>query len=677
MRVLIIQQLMRHVLHPYDHASDRMILSPTGKYILKLNFNGCWRRVDIDDLLPSSKTARVLHVMDRRHPRLLWPALVEKAYLKIRGGYDFPGSNSGTDLAVLTGWIPQQVFLHDAEVEPDRLWEEVVRAFHQGNVLVTIGTGKVPRREQSQLGLAAEHDYAILDISADGDTKEMLVKNPWADGDVWTGAARRRPNLGGDQDTRETEEANVMMPGTFWMDFNSILQYFENMYLNWSPGLFSHRQDLHFSWTHGPSTTAGNLFVENPQFAVTISDSGEIWLLLHRHFRTGDFTESAVGQTGYISLYLYSRDGKRVLSSEGAKVRCPFVDSPHTLLRIKAVARTTYTAVVVSQGVPDGKFNFTVSALAESSVTLTEAQSEYSQKHSLSSAWTRWNAGGNSDSPNYFSNPQFQFTLQARQKIALVLRVTSSRLVGEKMPASRADDDICVKIVIVFSNGSRITRIRLRDILAYSADYRRGGAVVEAELDPGPYTALCSTLEPGQLADFSLELHYTFANTQPLTQLLAEHAGRFSIHPAPALFNDGTNRLLAPLSVPQISRITMIARQESTNFRVVDKAYSSLFRMTIEQGQGPYKSTIASTEEDGVAFRRLSSGLRIDDLDVRPDMCGSASGGLWLVLERIAPQESGGNGQRGSPPGRRDEIIKIDMYAEDKAELGAWGSGDG
>jgi hypothetical protein len=65
----------------------------------------------IDDLLPWSQTSRTLFVIDLQNPLLIWPALVEKAYLKVHGGYDFPGSNSCTDLWVLTGWIPEQIFL--------------------------------------------------------------------------------------------------------------------------------------------------------------------------------------------------------------------------------------------------------------------------------------------------------------------------------------------------------------------------------------------------------------------------------------------------------------------------------------------------------------------------------------------------------------------------------------
>lgn len=96
---------------PFDAENGRPSISGNGKYVFRMNFNGCFRQVVVDDRLPSSSTSRTLFVMDRRNPQLIWPALMEKAYLKVRGGYDFPGSNSGTDLWVLTGWIPEQIFL--------------------------------------------------------------------------------------------------------------------------------------------------------------------------------------------------------------------------------------------------------------------------------------------------------------------------------------------------------------------------------------------------------------------------------------------------------------------------------------------------------------------------------------------------------------------------------------
>lgn len=87
------------------------MMSRNGKYIFRFQFNGCFREVTIDDRLPASTTSRSLHVLDRQNPGLLWPALTEKAYLKVRGGYDFAGSNSGTDLWIISGWIPEQIFL--------------------------------------------------------------------------------------------------------------------------------------------------------------------------------------------------------------------------------------------------------------------------------------------------------------------------------------------------------------------------------------------------------------------------------------------------------------------------------------------------------------------------------------------------------------------------------------
>lgn len=104
-------QALASIFYPFDHTSGRPAFSASGKYIFRLHFNGCYRSVVIDERLPASLTDRTLFVVDRRNPHLIWPALLEKAYLKVRGGYDFPGSNSGTDLWVLTGWIPEQLFL--------------------------------------------------------------------------------------------------------------------------------------------------------------------------------------------------------------------------------------------------------------------------------------------------------------------------------------------------------------------------------------------------------------------------------------------------------------------------------------------------------------------------------------------------------------------------------------
>jgi calpain-7 len=106
-------QMLTNKLYPFDKQLGKPVPSSNGKYIVRLNFNGCWRKVVIDDRLPVSKTHRLLHVIDRRNLALLWPALLEKAYLKVRGGYDFPGSSSCSDLWTLTGWIPEQVFLQE------------------------------------------------------------------------------------------------------------------------------------------------------------------------------------------------------------------------------------------------------------------------------------------------------------------------------------------------------------------------------------------------------------------------------------------------------------------------------------------------------------------------------------------------------------------------------------
>ena len=644
-------------------------LSPSSKYILRLYFNGCYRKVVIDDLLPSSTDSRIFHVVDRRNPGCLWPALVEKAYLKIRGGYDFPGSNSGTDLAVLTGWLPEQVFLHDEGIMPAELWSRTFKAFTYGDVLLTIGTGKLSKREQKYLGLAAEHDYAILDMKEAGGIREMLIKNPWSDGGVWKGISRSTASPSREQEqhislsveqmtTKNEDEA--LAPGTFWMDLGSIYQHFENLYLNWNPALFLYRQDYHFCWDLSPQISTIGSFERNPQFSVKCSQSGSLWLLLNRHFRTGDYQGKKRVQHGFISLYLFNKGGHRVLLSDGAMIRGPYVDSPNTLIKLEAQANSNYTVVAAAQDMPFTKLSFTLSALSRCPVELSLAKKRYAEVISKNAAWIHSTAGGNSESQAYLKNPQFSLDMPMKAEVAILLEALD--------PAD--DANVAVHIKVFFNEGPRVRTLRTRDIVAHSGDYRRGSAALETTLEPGTYTIICSTFYPGQLGKLTLSVHYSSHTPPNLRPLPAEGSGLFRSVSQPAIFEGRTNRLLAPVTATRLTRASLIVQPLSDPISDIASpgAFSAL-KLTVELGQGPYKACLAtSSASDEHEYNDPVAGLRIDDFQIQPELHAPAKGGLWVVLQRMAVV---------SVAMQREEMYQVLIMAEESVDIGPWGLGDG
>ncbi|KAH9820918.1 putative peptidase C2 family protein, partial [Teratosphaeria destructans] len=580
--------LLAGVLHPYDEQSRRPMFSENGKYIVRLNFNGCYRNVLVDDRLPVSNNNRVIHVVDRHNPGLLWPALIEKAYLKIRGGYDFPGSNSGTDLWILSGWIPEQIFMSSDEFEPDSFWKRIIEAFECGNVLITLGTGKMSPKAEREIGLAGEHDYAVLDLREIDGQRLMLIKNPWCEGTSWRGRFKREQNPGSaasrprpeellidfDDDMEPVQSSRDLLnadsrlsPGTFWMDLENIMQHYESIYLNWNPGLFTHRQDYHFEWDLRPSSTGvlkprgkfASLY-QHPQFTITASKGGDIWVLLWRHFRN-DIPEYATAEqiesgrqfidiNGHIQLAAFSAQGYRMLLCEKAIENSYLVDSPQTLLQLHACKPgEAYTIVPMEEDLTVARQTFTISAFGHSPLELGEAKHRYAYASNLTAEWTSETAGGNAHSPFYSTNPQFTLTLSHKTAVSILLET--------------AADELHVHVKLVHSGGKRVHAITKRDIITDSKDYRRGCCVAEVgAVDPGQYTIICSTFEAGQTADFTL--HVESSTPSHVTLLPREGAGRLRLELSSIGFKHQQTRIAAPLVPQKLVTFSAVARHLDT-----------------------------------------------------------------------------------------------------------------
>ncbi|KAI1431165.1 PALB protein [Xylaria sp. CBS 124048] len=639
------------LMFPANSKDGRPGIAANGRYVFRMFFNGCFRRVVIDDRLPRSSNDRSIHIIDRQDPTSIWPALVEKAYLKIRGGYDFPGSNSGTDLSILTGWIPQQLFLQSDDVDWKATWQRVKKAYDLNDVVITLGTARLSLDEEEALGLVGEHDYAVLDMSGTAENWSLLVKNPWRDGFVWKGVGSASSRTTPDGANGHPKKLN---PGSFWISFDDVLQNFESLYLNWNPSLFTQRQDHHFRWELPDANMIGS-FADNPQYAMEAKSDDRTWILLSRHFQDEELEISRKPRTsmaavstmlGFMSIYIFDNNGHRVQLSDKSIYRGPFVDSPQTLAPFEAKKGVKYTIVVATQNLPLPEYSFTLSFFSRTALSIGPAQHDRINYKELHGRWTHRTSGGNSASPLYLTNPQFSLTLPVAGPLSILL--------------STAKEDIPVHVDLVWARGQRVTAVTVRDLVGTSGDYRRGCALASIpHVDAGTYTMVCSTFEPRQIADFTLRIGSDAPCT--VTPVPVDAAGRLLTQLPPLTLRGGGYKLGAHISISGYTRITAILTRGSATGKGGSTGTGTprshpTIRATLESGRGPDKIVLAATGQGG--FQEAGHGLRTAECDIDPQVVQGR--GLRLVVEQVGnthPDEDG---------------LRVDLFSDRPVHVGAW-----
>ena len=544
------------------------------------------------------------------------------------------------------------------EIDRISLWLKIRQAFSYGDVLITMGTGKLTEFEEEGMGLAGEHDYAVLDMKEDRGQRLALVKNPWSKATVWKGSTAYAQFVDDQKLKKPAEETVIspapsseLMPGTFWMNLNDIFQSFESMYLNWNPALFSYREDLHFTWDMVTSRGPPGSFASNPQYEIRSSEGCHVWILLSRHFRSrqnfssGERSEEANTNRGFISLYAYRNNGERVFKSDEASVRGPYVDSPNTLLKLELPPISSYTIVVSEQALPKTSFTFTLSAFSSEPLDFKQAREKYTHCVFQHGAWTTTSSGGNASSSTYLCNPSFSTQLDAISDMALLLEAE--------------DYNVCVHVKLIRAHRRSVNSITTRDIIGDSGEYRKGFALAELKnVEPGTYTVVCSTFEPRQEGRFQLSVR----TMRPCSvgRVLPATAGRLVSRLETAFLTADTDRLVASLLLTRLTRLRMSARyyQDTT---ATAKGTCSPLKLGLEYGHGPSKTVLAISGNDEYLDSYL--GVETPDVDLQPHMCYQR--GLWIVVEKPGSNALGCTA----------ESVHVDVLSDAPIEVGPWSTG--
>lgn len=493
------RSLITSIIYPRN-KKKQPVYNPFGKYMIKLHINGVPRKIIIDDTLPLGRRGELLCSYSTNKNEL-WISLLEKAYMKVMGGYDFPGSNSNIDLHALTGWIPERVAIRPGEPDfnSDALFDKLLTRMSKGDVLVTVATGDLSDAEADRTGLVPTHAYAVLDTKKVKGVRLLQLKNPWShlrwrgnyselDTRHWTPELKDTLNF-------DPNSAAMFDNGVFWIDYESILRFYDVFYLNWNPGLFSYTYCIHQSWKagSGPVKDAYNVG-DNPQFSLEVEgNTGAVWILLTRHItEIEDFKENRE----YITVLVYKNDGRRVYYPHDPP---PFIDgvrinSPHYLCKliVSETSAKRYT-LVISQYEKMNTIYYTLRAYGTCPFSLRKIGDPYEYTKQITGKWEGRTAGGCANNRDtYNNNPIYQVIIQ-------VAHNNTQMLLDLKGPKQYQIGMDVVSVVVNDPNAP--TAFRRKD----SGPFRSGFVVLDLQDVPaGTYNIIPATFLPRQEGPFFL-----------------------------------------------------------------------------------------------------------------------------------------------------------------------------
>lgn len=292
---------------------------------VKLYINGCFREVTVSTVLPmvdAPHSHRSLIMRSHSNNTLLWPALIEKAFLAAVGqSYRFSGSNMAEDMHTLLAWPPE--VRKTSKMSLDlfaTLWN--LRQNHA--VSLGLGTGPMSPALASLLGVVPEHDYVVCGY--DGQT--LKLQNPWCSRDSSEPHSHRFLNV----------------------DLAMFAQ-FTYVYVNWNPAKFSSKSTTPIICPAVPPAHPF-LLLDCPQFEVFNNSESSHELLVAVEHNAPKWKDHQKSSVPLVSVY-ESRTRDKVVHSLQYPIiiqgRCSHKTT--FFARIHLLPECSYKLVVTDGGV--------------------------------------------------------------------------------------------------------------------------------------------------------------------------------------------------------------------------------------------------------------------------------------------------------------------------------------
>lgn len=440
--------------------------------------------------------------------------------MKLCGGYDFPGSNSGVDLFSLTGWIPERVhFAHDDnqigdhETPSERAWDRIASASCYGDCLITVSSQlELSNKEADALGLVMGHAYAVLSVvETRKGVRLLLLKNPWAQ-KSWKGRYSCHDKVSwADPELRKElgynpELAAKKDDGVFWISWKDILRYFRNFHLSWNPSLFRFQTTVHSFWAKnmGPLDDSFNVG-ENPQYVVSLSDAAikkhaTLWVQISRHVTKQE--QEGAESSDFLTVHIHrtSSPQERVWypgKSGNCVLTGAYTNSPQVLVRYDiADPKDKNLVLVLSQYQRSDDLAYTLSCYCTESFSFGKLKSDLVQRRSIKGMLNP--SAGPIGSFDYGKNPMVAINVPQSSGVTAEFCLSVTKTVA-----------LNILLYKTQQYGDDLRGVQGKPVVD-SGNYRHGFVVTGRQKIPaGSYVAVISSFDKNVSAPFSLDLYST------------------------------------------------------------------------------------------------------------------------------------------------------------------------